>query len=58
MFKKDTGKCKGLPFIEMDSQEALVLLKYISKVETVGGNYEGFTKKYLEKLSWIAKQRQ
>ena len=26
VFNKDTGKCKGFPFIDMDYQEALTLL--------------------------------
>ena len=49
VFKKDTGNCKGSTFIEMGSQEALEILQYFSKLETVRGNYEGFTKKDAEK---------
>ena len=45
MFKKDTGKCKVFPFIEMCSQEALEFFHYVSKVDTFRGDYEGFTKK-------------
>ena len=58
VFKKETGKYKGFPFIEMDSQEALALLQSVLKVETVRGNYEGFTKTMWEKLSRLAKHRQ
>ena len=49
VFKKDTGKCKGFTFIEMDTHEALALLKSVSKVNTVRVNYEGFTKTYVGK---------
>ena len=35
MFKIDTGKFKGFPFIEMYSHEYLALLRSDSKVETV-----------------------
>ena len=45
-FKIDTGNCKGFPFIEMGSQEALPLFQYASKVDTVRGD-----------LSRIAKHR-
>ena len=49
VFKKDTGKCKVLPFIYMGSQEDLALMQSTFKVETVRVNYEGFTKKYVVK---------
>ena len=42
MFKKYTGKCKGF---NMGYQEPLELLQSVSKLDTVKGNYEGFTKK-------------
>jgi len=32
-FKKDTGKCDGLPYIEMGSLAALALLQSVAKVE-------------------------
>ena len=45
MFKIDTGKFKGFPFIKMGSREALSLLQSVSKLDTVRVKYEGFTKK-------------
>ena len=43
-FKKDTGKCRGFPYIEMGSLDALALLQSVEKIETVRDNYEGFTR--------------
>ena len=48
-FKKDTGKCRGFPYIEMGSLEALALMQSVGKVETVRENYEGFTKRDVKK---------
>ena len=49
VLKKDTSKFKGITFIEMGYQEALALFQSVSKLDTVRGNYEGFTKKDMVK---------
>ena len=49
VFKKDAGKCNGFPFIDMDCQEFLAIFQSVSKIETVKGKYEGFTKKNVVK---------
>ena len=48
VFKRDTGRCKRFPYIEMGSQEALTLVQAVPKVETVRGNFEGFTKREIQ----------
>ena len=40
VFRKDTGLCEGMPYIDMrEHQEGVVML------ETVRKNFEGYTKK-------------
>jgi len=54
-FKKDTGKCRSFPYIEMGSLAVLALLQYVAKVETVQGNYKGFTKQDVKKAMLACK---
>jgi len=54
-FKKDTGKFRGFPDIEMGSLAALALLQSVAKVETVRNNYEGFAKRDVKKAVLVCK---
>ena len=56
-FKKDTGKCRGFPYIEMGSLDALALLQSVGKVETVRDNYEGFPRQDV-KRAMLARKAQ
>ena len=44
-FKRDSGMCKGMPYVDLhDHKEGLVM------IETVEKNFEGFTKREIEKV--------
>ena len=54
MFKRDTGVCKGMPYIDLHTQH-----KGHVMIETVKKNVKGFTQKEVEraKLSRVVQQR-
>lgn len=48
VFKRDKGLCEGMPYISIkENQEALAMLQ--PSIQTVRKNYEGYTKKEIEK---------